>query len=298
MFGKSKRRAAWGEVATALGGTHHLPSKWWRGDEAITATIDGVLVKLDTFTVTTGQSSQTYTRVAAKIALGPGVKSKCYREGFWSTLGKLVGLQDVKLGSPEFDPMYVVKAANVAVVRRWWTDRTRVLMMSVADGRITTDADDVKLVAGGRWREVPKIVAAMKLVGALAARDLYGVAVLQAIGGAFSQPKHDRPRVALDTGARVVVMAEDRDDQLVMGARVADQLPHAPLVLEVVDGRAEASSQLPQGAQVHLVNVGSGRLSIGETSVFLWNDFETDPARLRAGAALLGAFGAHEGVYR
>jgi hypothetical protein len=44
--------------------------------------------------------------------------------------------------------------------------------------------------------------------------------------------------------------------------------------------------------------VGSGQLSIGNTSAFLWNDFETDPDRLRAGAALLGAFGAHDGVYR
>lgn len=46
MFGRSKRREAWTEVATALGGEHHLPSKWWRGDESITATIDGAVVKL------------------------------------------------------------------------------------------------------------------------------------------------------------------------------------------------------------------------------------------------------------
>jgi hypothetical protein len=265
MFGKSKRREAWTDVPSELGGNHHTPSRWWRGDEYasepqgeqvplgyITATIDGVDVKLDTYTVSTGKTSQTYTRIAAKIALGPGVKSQCYRQGFWASIGKLVGMQDVTLGSPAFDADHVVKTENVAVVRRWWTDRTRVLMTTVNDGRLTTDADEVKLVAGGRWREVPKMVAAMRLVGQLAARDLYGVAVLQSVGGAFSQPNNDRPRIAIDTGARVVVMAEDRDDQIVMSARVYEPLPHAPVLLEVVDGRAEGASQLPQGAQVHL----------------------------------------------
>lgn len=297
MFGRSKRREAWAAVATALGGTHHVPSKWWRGDESVTATVAGVEVKLDTYTVSTGKSSQTYTRIAARIAHPPGVKSQCYRQGFWSTIGKLVGMQDVTLGAPAFDAAHVVKAENIAVVRRWWTDATRALMTEVADGRLSTDAEHVKLVGGGRWHDAAKMIAAMKLVGELAARDLYGSEMLQAIGGAFSQPPNDRPRVELDTGARVVVMAEDRDDRMVTSARVYDPLPHAPLELDVVDGRAEAST-LPQAAQVHLANVGSGRLSIGNISSFVWTDFETDPDRLRAGAALLGAFTAHDGVYR
>ncbi len=70
------------------------------------------------------------------------------------------------------------------------------------------------------------------------------------------------------------------------------------MTLEIVDGHSDHATRLPQGAQVHLANVGSGTLTIGNTSSLIWRDLELDPARLRAGAALLGAISLREGVYR
>jgi hypothetical protein len=84
----------------------------------------------------------------------------------------------------------------------------------------------------------------------------------------------------------------------VMSARVYDPIEHEPMTFDVVDGRAELATKLPQAAQVHLARVGSGTLSIGNTSAFLWSDLELDPARLRAGAELLGAISLRGGVYR
>jgi hypothetical protein len=70
------------------------------------------------------------------------------------------------------------------------------------------------------------------------------------------------------------------------------------MTFEVENGRAERATKLPQAAQVHLARVGTGTLSIGNTSAFLWHDLELDPERLRAGAELLGAISAGGGVYR
>lgn len=68
-----RRREAWPNAARELGGTHHPQSRWWRNDEHILANVDGATVKLDSYTVSTGKSSATYTRVVAPS--GPSVRS-------------------------------------------------------------------------------------------------------------------------------------------------------------------------------------------------------------------------------
>ena len=298
MFGgRKRRRAVWTHVAAELGGHHQLPTKWWRGDENITATVRGVPVKLDVYVVSTGKSSQTYTRVAAAYAHGPGPKMKVSKQGFFAKLGKAMGMQDIPTGDPVFDQAFVLKSDSIPIARRLWSDEPRDRALPLADTWITSKPERLELTGYGRWDDPVKMRGAIELVGVLAATDIYGAAALAALGN-VTQPAGERPRAELDTGARVVVMAEDRDDQLVMSARVYDPIEHEPLTCEVEAGRAELASKLSQAAQVHLAHVGTGTLSIGNTSAFLWRDLELDPERLRAGAELLGAISASRGVYR
>jgi hypothetical protein len=298
MFGgRKRRRAIWTQVATELGGTHQLPTKWWRGDENITAIVHGVSVKLDVYVVSTGKSSQTYTRVVARHAHGPVPKMKVSKQGFFAKIGKAIGMQDVPTGDAVFDEAFVMKTDNVAVARRLWSDDARMRMLPLRDAWLKDKGDRLEMTGYGRWEDPDIMKGAIELVGVLAATDIYGSETLRALG-TVEQPEGERPRVALDTGARVVVMAEDRNDHLVMSARVDEPMEHERMTLEVVDGRAELAVKLPQAAQVHLARVGSGRLEIGNTLAFLWNELELDPARLRAGADLLGAISLREGVYR
>jgi hypothetical protein len=299
MFGRRKRRQAnWSQVAAELGGVHQLQTKWWRGDEHITATVHGVPVKLDVYVVSTGKTTHVYTRVAGAFLHGPGPKLKVQKKGFLQAIGKALGMQDVPLGDPLFDETFIVKADNIAVARRLWSPETLARMMGFTDTWIGTKPAGVELIGGGRWEDPVRMRGAMELVALLAARDIYGVAALRAMDASVTQPEGERPRAELDTGARVVVMAEDKADQLVMSARTYDPIEHEPMVIEVVDGRAELAAKLPQAAQVHLARVGSGTLTIANTLAFHWRDLELDPARLRAGAELLGAISLREGVYR
>ncbi|MDQ3339972.1 MAG: hypothetical protein M4D80_32835 [Myxococcota bacterium] len=298
MFGgRKRRRAIWTEVASELGGTHQLPTKWWRGDENITATVHGVPVKLDVYVVSSGKSSQTYTRVAAAYAHGPGPKMKVSKQGFFSKLGKAIGMQDIPTGDAVFDATFVLKSDNIPIARRLWSDDPRAQALLLADTWITSKPEKLELTGYGRWDDPEKMRSAIELVGVLAATDIYGKVTLEQLGS-VTQPDGERPRAELDTGARVVVMAEDRDDILVMSARVYDPTEHEPMTFDVVDGRAELATKLPQAAQVHLARVGTGTLSIGNTSAFLWSSLELDPERLRAGADLLGAISLRGGVYR
>lgn len=285
-----RRREAWPNAARELGGTHHPQSRWWRNDEHILANVDGATVKLDSYTVSTGKSSATYTRVVAPFVYGPGPKMKVAKRGVFATIGTALGMDDHALGDPVFDDAYVVRGNHAAVLRRLWTPQTRARMMAdaVADTTVTADAEKVTMIGGGRWVDPVPMVEAMRLVGELAARDIYGETVLRTLGPVTHDPW---PRVALDTGVRVVIGAEARDGALVMVAR-ADVAADA---FDVVDGKLASDRVLPQAAHVHLARAGTATFADGALA---WRDLELDAERLRAGAALLGALAAGGALYR
>jgi hypothetical protein len=73
---------------------------------------------LDTYTVSTGKSSITYTRMRAPYVNPEGFQFKIYREGLFGSLGKLLGMQDVTVGYPEFDEAFIIKGNNEPQLRK------------------------------------------------------------------------------------------------------------------------------------------------------------------------------------
>jgi len=69
-------------------------------------------ITLDTYTVSTGKTSTTYTRMRAPYINKDGFKFKIYRKGIFSDIGKLLGLQDIEVGYPEFDDQFIIKGNN------------------------------------------------------------------------------------------------------------------------------------------------------------------------------------------
>jgi hypothetical protein len=296
-MGKKERRQIWTNVATALGGQHHLPSKWWRGDEHILASINKVPVKLDTYVVSSGHSSQTFTRIAADYALGPGPKLKVYKQGFFSSIAKALGMRDIALGDKAFDDRFVVRSNSVALARRLWTPLAMEHMTRVEKTQLQSKPKRVELIFTGLWKDPEAMQTGFLLIGELASRDIYGAHSLATLGTLVGEPPH----VELDTGTHVIIATAERDDTLVMVAKTAQPIAHEPITLDVVDGTydQQLASKLPQAAHVHLREAGSGRLVVGGETMFVWSSLELDPARLRAGAELLGALAAARGgVYR
>jgi hypothetical protein len=106
LFGPSKEEI-WRQFA-AQTGSHYVPGGFWKGDK-IEATHDSWTVVLDTFTVSTGKTSVTYTRMRAPYAVADGFHFTVYRQGFFSEIGKWFGMQDVTVGYEDFDRDFIIK---------------------------------------------------------------------------------------------------------------------------------------------------------------------------------------------
>jgi hypothetical protein len=81
---------------------------FFRGKKVI-AKVKEWVITLDTYTVSNGKTHITFTRMRAPYISKDGFKFKIYREGIFSDIGKLIGLEDIEIGYPEFDDEFIIK---------------------------------------------------------------------------------------------------------------------------------------------------------------------------------------------
>lgn len=74
-------------------------------------------MRLDTFTVSTGKSSTTYTRLRAPYMAQDDLIFKLMRKGFFGKIGDLLGMQDIRTGDSSFDDEFTVKGNNEVIIR-------------------------------------------------------------------------------------------------------------------------------------------------------------------------------------
>jgi hypothetical protein len=65
----------------------------------------------------TGGEHRTYYTQLHFRGTQPTVRCEVYPEGMWSRVGKLLGMEDVRIGSPDFDRQYVIKGDDRAALR-------------------------------------------------------------------------------------------------------------------------------------------------------------------------------------
>ncbi len=120
LFGPS-RKEIWQQLSAEVGGRFH------EGDlftaSAVQARADDWIITLDTFTVSTGNSSQTYTRLRAPYFNPEGFRFEVYRASLFSGLGKGLGMQDIEVGHPRFDDDFVIKGNAPGRVRRLFDNK-------------------------------------------------------------------------------------------------------------------------------------------------------------------------------
>ncbi|MCA9263573.1 MAG: hypothetical protein KDA60_06975 [Planctomycetales bacterium] len=78
--------------------------------------------------VATGGKNKTYFTQVHVFGPLPQMRCEIYPEGMWSTLGKLVGMTDIEIGSFEFDRQYVIKGSTVAMLREVINAQVQVLL--------------------------------------------------------------------------------------------------------------------------------------------------------------------------
>jgi hypothetical protein len=119
MFGPSQDEI-WRQLSEQVGGSFSVEGFLHRSK--VVAHVKEWTVTLDTFTIHTGNSNVPFTRIRAPYVNADGFRFKIYRKGFFSELGKKLGMQDVEIGVPEFDRAFIIKGSDPARLRSLFAD--------------------------------------------------------------------------------------------------------------------------------------------------------------------------------
>ena len=110
IFGPSKNEI-WSQIAVDMV-EEFIEGGFLKGSPALVYKHGEWQIRLDTYTKDSGNSNRTYTRVRAPFINKDELYFKIYREGFFSDMGKFLGMQDIKTGDPFFDEQFIIKSNN------------------------------------------------------------------------------------------------------------------------------------------------------------------------------------------
>lgn len=128
LFGPSKKEI-WQQLADEIHANY--VNKGFLGNDRVEAHVDSWTVVLDTYTVSTGKSAITYTRMRAPFINIDGFYFKIYRKGIFSALGKMLGMEDISVGYEEFDDDFIIKSNYEEKVKQLFSsERIRSLIQA------------------------------------------------------------------------------------------------------------------------------------------------------------------------
>ena len=190
-FGPSKDDV-WRQLSREIG-AEFVKGGFWK-QHKVQVHVGPWTITLDTHTESSGESSVTYTRMRAPYVNPEGFRFTIYRKGFFSDLGKLLGMQDIQVGDPEFDEAFIIKGNDESKVRTLFDDpNLRRLVQAQPDIRL--EVKDSEGWFGPRFPENVdelhfQVVGVIKDVGRLKALFELFAAVLDRlcrIGSAYKQ---------------------------------------------------------------------------------------------------------------
>jgi hypothetical protein len=120
LFGPSKDEV-WRQLCQEIG-AKFVEGGLWKGNK-VQALVGPWTVTLDTYQVSSQHSHVTYTRMRAPYVNPEGFRFTIYRKGLFSGLGKMLGMQDIEVGDPEFDEAFIIQGNNEARVQHLFADR-------------------------------------------------------------------------------------------------------------------------------------------------------------------------------
>jgi hypothetical protein len=134
------------------------------------------------------------TRLRAPYINPEGFRFTIYRKEFFSNLGKLLGMQDIEVGEPDFDEAFIIKGNNEDRVRALFGN-AKIRQMIEAQPKIRLKVKDNEGCSGPNFPEnvdelhfeVPGVIKDVDRLKALF--DLFAVVLEQLckIGSAYKQ---------------------------------------------------------------------------------------------------------------
>lgn len=160
---------AWAQTAHALGARYDRRSgPWYNRVRRIDAEVDGTAVAVDHYTVSTGKSSTTFTRLRAEVLFPGKLHLRVYPKHALSGLSRALGFQDVPTGDADFDEQFVVKANDEDMARSWLSPRVRQAIRRAAKYSFTIKDGALTAQRVGLEEESDRLEAAVHATAELA----------------------------------------------------------------------------------------------------------------------------------
>lgn len=129
LFGPSKREV-WEQLTSEIN-AEVVDGGFWKGNR-VEGRHNNWTIYLDTYTVSTGKSSMTYTRMRAPFVNSKDFYFKVYNTGVFSEIGKWLGGQDIEVGYELFDCEYVIQGSDENAVKSLFSnERIRSLIQEL-----------------------------------------------------------------------------------------------------------------------------------------------------------------------
>lgn len=140
LFSPSKEEV-WRQLADQIN-ADIVDGGFWKGTR-VEARIGEWTVTLDTYVVSSGRTSTTYTRIRAPYVNADGLRFCIYRRDFFSDFAKRLGGQDIEIGDVRFDRDFIIKGNNPEKVQILFSNaRLRELIQSQPAIRLEVRDDE------------------------------------------------------------------------------------------------------------------------------------------------------------
>lgn len=140
VFGPSKDEI-WGQFAQQISGT--FKEGGWLATPVVWAQHGPWVATLDNYRVSSGKSSQSFTRIRAPYVNESGFQFNVFSRSWPQSMYKLTGVPDIQIGDPLFDRRFIVQSSSEADVKRLLSNpETKVRLEADPDVHLSVKGDD------------------------------------------------------------------------------------------------------------------------------------------------------------
>ncbi len=149
-FGASKDEV-WRQLSQEIGAEFVEGGFWTSTGSKVQAHVGPWTVTLDVSTSDEDGKSPV-TRLRAPYINPEGFRFTIYRKGFFSDLGKLLGMHDIEVGDADFDEAFIIKGNNESRVVTFFSE-PKIRQMIQAQPKIRMDVKDSEGWFGPKFPE-------------------------------------------------------------------------------------------------------------------------------------------------
>jgi hypothetical protein len=162
LVSSRKQQEAWNQFAVEIGA--EFVKGGFRRSSLVRARVREWTVTLDTYSVPSGDSSTTYTRMRAPFKNTDGFQFLIFRTGLISKIDKALGSQDIEIGDAEFDRRFTIQGNNESKVRSLFSNQSiRQMVQEQRSIRLGVKKDELVFETQGVIKDIERLKSLIEL---------------------------------------------------------------------------------------------------------------------------------------